>query len=100
MNMFSRKFYQCPDASHRLRVLWVAAPIGAGDVHQLEGLPQPAGRWQVRPDAEIDKIALAVDRQLLVGRDFTDVFGLIALTDAGEKFDRAIALPHLAADRL
>src|SRR6266566_5614555 len=68
----------------QLRIVRVAAPIGAGDAHQLEGLAEPAGRRQMRPRAQIDETALAIDADLLRGRDLADVFGLVALADAGE----------------
>src|SRR5207237_5449249 len=84
----------------QLRVIRVAAPIGACHVHQLEGLPEPAGRWQMRADAEIDEIPLAVEADLLLGRDLADIFGLITFADAVEKGDGLVAIPHFTVDRL
>ena len=49
----------------QLGIFRVAAPIRAGDVHQLECLAEIARRGQVRSDAEIDKIALPVEADLL-----------------------------------
>src|SRR5690606_38199600 len=49
-----------------LRVLRVAAPVGAGDLRELEGLAELAGRGQMRPGAEIRELALLVDRDRLV----------------------------------
>src|SRR6266542_673405 len=77
----------------QLGILRVAAPIGAGDVHQLKGLAQPPGRRQMRPDAQIDEIPLAIEADLLLGRDLADIFGLVALAEAVEKGDRLVALP-------
>src|SRR3546814_6349734 len=37
-----------------LRVARVAAPVGAGDLHKLERMPELAGRREVRADAEGD----------------------------------------------
>ena len=54
----------------------------------------------MRPDAEVDEIALAVEADLLVRRDLGDPFGLVALADAIEEGDRLVALPDLAGDRL
>src|SRR5204863_5577026 len=68
----------------QLGIVRVAAPIGAGNIHQLEGLPEPAGRWQMRTDAEIDEIPLPVQADLLLGRDLADIFGLITFADAVE----------------
>ncbi len=82
----------------QLRVARVAAPIGAGHVHQLERLAEMPGRGQMRPDAQIDEAALAVEADLLVRRDLADIFGLVALADASEEGDRGVALPDLAAD--
>ena len=84
----------------QLRVVGVAAPIGAGHVHQLERLAEMPGRRQMRPDAQIDEIALAVEADLLACRDLADIFGLVALADAGEEGDRGVALPDLAGDLL
>src|SRR3546814_9304761 len=39
-----------------LRVARVAAPVGAGDLHQLERMPELAGRRQVRADAEVEQV--------------------------------------------
>ena len=44
-------------------VLRVAAPVGAGQPHQLEHL-ELAGRGHVRPAAQVDEIALLVERNL------------------------------------
>src|ERR1700679_4209580 len=38
----------------------IAAPIGAGDFHQPEGVADLAGRGHVRPAAEAAPLALAV----------------------------------------
>src|SRR3546814_5919107 len=83
-----------------LRVARVAAPVGAGDLHQLERMPELAGRRQVRADAEVEPVALAVDRDLLALRQRLDMLGLVLLPDRGEVADRLFAVPHLAADRL
>src|SRR3546814_12890677 len=40
-----------------LRVPRIAAPIGAGQLHQLEGLAEPAGRGPVRSGAEGEPFA-------------------------------------------
>src|SRR3982075_1603780 len=61
----------------QLGVARVAAPIGAGHVLQLEGLPEPAGRRQMRADAEIDEIALPIEADLLLAQDLTDIFVLL-----------------------
>ena len=40
-------------------VLFIAAPVGAGDSGQLEGFDS-AGRWHVRAATKIDPIALSI----------------------------------------
>src|SRR5204862_7443418 len=84
----------------QLRVPGIAAPIGAGHIHQLEGLPEPPGRRQMRPDAQIDEIALAIEADFLTRRDLADIFGFVPLADAVEKGDGLVALPDLASDPL
>ncbi len=53
-------------------VLLVAAPVRSGDAGELEGpLAELAGAGQVRPAAQVDELALAVDadrRDLVAGR--------------------------------
>ena len=51
-------------------VLRVAAPVGAGHLHQLERF-QLAGRRHVRAAAQVGKFAFAVQRHILVGREWT-----------------------------
>src|SRR3546814_1217146 len=63
-------------------------------------MPELAGRRQVRADAEVEPVALAVDRDLLALRQRLDMLGLVLLPDRGEVADRLFAVPHLAADRL
>jgi hypothetical protein len=52
----------------QLLVAMVAAPVGAGHLHQLEDLELGRGR-HVRAAAEVDEITFAVQRDLLVGRE-------------------------------
>ena len=75
-------------------VLLVAAPVGAGDREQLEGLDL-AGRGDVRPAAEVGEAALAVDRD---GRvvDRLDQLDLVDLALVAEGAQRLVA-GHLAA---
>src|SRR5262249_6066009 len=82
----------------QLGVFGVAAPISAGDVHQLEGLAEVTGRRQMGTDTEIDKIALPVKADLLPFRDFTNILGLVLLADPAEIGDRRITIPNLARD--
>ena len=95
------------------RIVAVAAPIGAGDLHQLERIADLAGRRHVRPAAEIEPVALLVDLDGLVGRDRVDqldlehlavvaehLLGLFAGPDfLGERFVARDDLAHLLFDR-
>src|SRR3546814_10206904 len=47
-----------------------------------------------------DLVALAIDGDLLAGRQSPDMLGLILLADGREVADRLVALPDLAGDRL
>ena len=73
------------------RPLLVAAPICAGDARQLERrhLPRPV---DVRPLAEIDKGALLVDRNLLVG----DAFDQLDFERLRRELPERFLLRHLA----
>src|SRR5207237_9714680 len=53
----------------QLRLIRIAAPIGASNIHQLEGLPEPPRRGEMRPDAQIDEIPLPLEAVILLGAD-------------------------------
>ena len=100
------------DAREHLAV-GIAAPIGAGDLHQLEGRSDLAGRGHVRAAAEVEPVALAVDLERLAGRNGVDqldleqlvlvaedALGLLARHDAlGERLVARDDLAHLLLDR-
>ena len=100
------------DAREHLAV-GIAAPIGARDLHQLEGVADLAGRGHVRAAAEIEPVALLVDLDLLVLGDGVDqldleqlalvaehALGLVARPDLlGEGFVARDDLAHLLLDR-
>ena len=69
-------------------------------MRQFKCLSEFACRRQVRAAAEIDELALSVQRDGLTGRDCGDYFGLIVLADAFEKTDRIITISDFALDRL
>ena len=58
------------------RPVRIAAPIGARDLHQPERVADLAGGRHVRAAAEVGPLALAVELQILVGRDRVDQFDL------------------------
>ena len=100
------------DARQHL-VVAVAAPIGAGHLHQLEGVADLAGRCHVRAAAQVEPVALLVDADGLVFRDCIDqldlealalvrehALGLVAGPDfLGEGFVARDDLAHLLLDR-
>ena len=83
---------------HRIAV--IAPPVGAGQLGQLERLAGDLGRGQVRASAEVLPGALAIDRDVLAGRDAADDLGLVDLADQLKVGDGRLAVPDLAHDRL
>ena len=71
-------------------VAMVAAPVGAGHLHQLEVLELARAR-HVGAAAQVLELALAVQRHLLAGRNARDDLGLVVLADALEVLHRRIA---------
>ena len=92
--------------ARQLRVLLVAAPIGAGRAHKLEGLRiKLAGRSQMRSAAHVEpraltaRLARPVDRQLFIIGQGLGPFGLERLTFAFPLGDQRLARPRLAHKR-
>ena len=95
------------------RVVAVAAPIGAGHLHQLEGVADLAGRRHMRTTAEVEPVALEIDLDRLVAGNGVDqldlegfalvaehLLGLFARPDfLGERFVARNDLAHLLFDR-
>ena len=95
------------------RVARIAAPIGAGDLHQLEGVADLAGRGHVRAAAQVEPVALLVDLdRWSAGMASTSstlnisplsrehALGLVARPDLlGEGFVARDDLAHLLLDR-
>ena len=73
------------------RVVAVAAPIGAGHLHQLEGVADLAGRGHVRAAAEVEPVALRVDLEILVFGNGVDQLDLVALALVAKHFLGAVA---------
>ena len=76
----------------------IAAPIGAGDLHQLERVADLAGRGHVRAAAEIEPVALLVDFDLLVCGDGVDQLDLEQLALVAKGFLRLIARPDFLGE--
>ena len=79
----------------QLRVLRVAAPVGAGELGELEGLADAAGGGHVRATAQVHPFALGVDFQVLTGRDRIDQLDLEQLALRAKEVLRLVAAPHL-----
>jgi hypothetical protein len=84
----------------RVSIGFLASPIGARDLHQLEGIADLAGRGHVRAAAEVEPVALLVDLDLLVFRNGVDELDLEQLALVAEDFLRLLARPHLLGERL
>ena len=82
---------------HRLR--GIAAPVGARHLHQLDGRADLAGRRHVRTTAEIEPVALPIDRDALISGNRLNEFDLEGFADLFEIRDRLVAAPFLAHDR-
>ncbi len=80
-------------------VLRVAAPVRAGELHQLED-PELAGGRHVRAAAKVGELALGVERNGLVRRDRRDDLGLVVLAQRLEIRNRVVARHQLARHRL
>ena len=76
----------------------IAAPIGAGDLHQLEGVADLAGRSHVRAAAQIEPVALLVDLELLILRNGVDELDLEQLALVAKHFLRLVARPHFLGE--
>jgi hypothetical protein len=83
----------------QLGVVPVAAPVGARHLRELERLAELARRGQVRAEAHVEPVALPVDRDLLVLRQFVGPFGFELLAVLDEVLLDARAVPHRALDR-
>ena len=84
----------------QLGVVLVAAPVGAGQLGQLEGLADVLGRGQVRTAAQVLPGALAIDRDRIRVRQVADDLRLVLLADRVEVSDGLVAVPDLARDLL
>ena len=87
--------------TRKLRILLVAAPIGARDARQLEGGGvELARRGQVGAAAHVHPaVSRAIDGQFLALGQFGGPFGLERLTLGLPFGDQLVAFPHLARQR-
>jgi hypothetical protein len=80
-------------------VLRVAAPVRAGNLHQLE-VPELARARHVRTAAQVLERAFAVERDVLAGGNRADDLGLVGLAHRVEMRDRLVARQDPARHRL
>ena len=73
----------------------VAAPVGAGQLHQLEVL-ELAGAGHVRAAAQVFELAFAVQRHVFIGRNAGNDLGLVVLAQALEIRHGLVARQHAA----
>ena len=84
----------------QLRVLGVAAPIGAGDLGQLERVADLGGGAEMRPAAQVVPVAMPIDRDILVRRECSRSVRPCSVSPMSLKCcDRLVARPHFAAGR-
>ena len=78
-------------------VLAVAAPVGAGNLHEAMHL-EDARRRDVRTAAEVDEVALAVERNRFAFGNRADDLGLVVFAESLEEVDRFVSRHFLAND--
>ena len=88
--------------ARELRIVLVAAPIGAGDARQFEGVRiELARRGEVRAAAHVHPVVTRpVDRQFLALRQFGSPFGLERLALIPPALEELIARPDFPLQRL
>ena len=79
-------------------VLAVAAPVGARHLHELVDL-ELARRRHVRTAAEVDEVALTIERNRFAFGDGFDQFGLVLFTHVEEELHGFVARHFDAFDR-
>jgi hypothetical protein len=80
------------------RVVGIAAPVGTGHLHQLEGGADLAHARHVRAAAQVQPLALPVDLERLTRRDGVDQLDLERLTLRLEIGARLLARPDLLGE--
>ncbi|TLD45489.1 MAG: hypothetical protein FAZ92_02233 [Accumulibacter sp.] len=82
----------------QLFVSVVPAPVGTGQLHQLEDL-QSTGRWDMRTTTKVNEVSFAVQRDSLIRRYRIDQLRLVVLALGLEEGDSLIALPDFPLHR-
>ncbi len=89
-----------------LRILFIAQPVRTGNTHHLERAHAPGG-WHVRSAAEVEEVAVAIERDVLAGlgelRDEVHLHEVALLLVAPQRFfvrDVLVAEGFVARDHL
>ena len=81
------------------RLAGIPAPVGAGELHQLEALTQRTRARQVRPATDVEPVTLAIDGDFLTLRDdVVDDLDLVMLAEPAEDRLGLLAVQHFALD--
>ena len=80
-------------------VVRIAAPIGAGHLHQLEGIADLPGRGHVRTAAQIEPVTLRVDLEVLPLGNGVDQLDLVGLALVAKHFFGLLAAPDFLRER-
>jgi len=102
MQIFIQLFFAGPGGAINAaqnRIVAVAAPIGTGDLGQLEGEANILGGAHVRATAEVKPLALFVDFQILTSGNGVDQLDLELFALGGKNPLGLLARPHLFAER-
>ncbi len=84
----------------QLGVAVIPPPVGAGQLHQLEGLAHVLGRGKVRAEAEILPGPLVIDADRRIVGQVGDDLGLVGLADRNEVGHGGVAGHLFAGDLL
>src|SRR5262249_47317529 len=79
----------------KLRLGRIAAPIGAGKLHELKSLADMLRGRKMRAAAEIVPLAVVIDADRRFFRQVADELRLEGLAEIEEMRDRFVARPHL-----
>ena len=82
------------------RIVAVAAPIGAGHLHQLERVANLPRGSHMRPAAQVEPVALRVDLEILALRNGIDELDLVGFALVAKHLPGLVAAPDFLGERL
>ena len=95
-------FFVCPCRSVNTGqhgVVAIAAPIGSGHLHQLEGLPDLPRRHHMRSAAQIEPVTLIVNPDVFAFGNRVQQFHLVAFAQLGKYAGGFVPRPNLSGER-